>query len=262
MARVTEKYASDPIEQAKAQALAEYSAKKTSSVPTEIVDLPSEGRFYPKDHPLRSGKIEMRYMTAYDEDILTNASYIRNGVAIDRLLTELIVTPGVKFGDILNCDKDAMIIAARILSYGKTYDAIVTTPSDKQLKVTIDLSTLDLKTSLIEANDNGVCTFKNDRYQVDFKFLTIEQQDRVRNSDKPLFEFLIESIVSLNGETSKEKIKEHLQYNMLVSDSKELRSFIISNLPTIDLTSEFEDEHGGVFRRGFPIGSDFFYPEY
>ena len=68
--------------------------------------------------------------------------------------------------------------------------------------------------------------------------------------------------MSLNGETSKEKIKEHLQYNMLVSDSKELRSFITSNLPTIDLTSEFEDEDGGVFRRGFPIGSDFFYPEY
>jgi hypothetical protein len=86
MARVTEKYAPDPIEQAKAQALAEYSAKKISSVPTEIVDLPSEGRFYPKDHPLRNGKIEMRYMTAYDEDILTNASYIRNKVAIDRLL--------------------------------------------------------------------------------------------------------------------------------------------------------------------------------
>jgi hypothetical protein len=261
MARVTEKYASDPIEQAKAQALAEYSAKKTSSVPTEIVDLPSEGRFYPKDHPLRSGKIEMRYMTAYDEDILTNASYIRNGVAIDRLLDELIVTPGVKFGDILNCDKDAMIIAARILSYGKDYDALITTPSDKQLKVTIDLSKLDLKTTLLESNANGVCSYTDDQYKIQFKFLTIQEQSNVMKSEKPMFEFLVNSIVSLNDETNREKIKEYLQYNMLAMHSKKIRKYITDNLPSIDLTYEFEDEDGGVFRRGFPIGSNFFYPE-
>jgi len=260
MARVTEKY-NDPIELAKAQAIADYTTKKTSSVPTEIVDLPSEGKFYPKDHPLRSGKIEMRYMTAYDEDILTNTSYIRNGVAINKLLEELIVTPGVKFDDILNCDKDSMIIAARILSYGKEYQANVITPSEKEMQVSIDLTKLDLKTSLLEADANGLSTFKNDQYDIQFKFLTIHEQAKVVTSDKPLFQFLVQSIVSLNGETNQEKIKEHLQYNMLALHSKQIRKYITDNLPAIDLTYEFEDEDGGVFRRGFPIGSDFFYPE-
>jgi len=260
MARVTEKY-NDPIEQAKAQALSEYSAKKTSSVPTEIVDLPSEGRFYPNNHPLRSGKIEMRYMTAYDEDILTNASYIRNGVAINKLLAELIVTPGVKFDDILNCDKDAMIIAARILSYGKMYDAKITTPSDKEMQFSIDLTKLDLKKSLIEADANGLCTYKDDQYEIRFKFLTIQEQSKVVTSDKPLFQFLKQSIVSLNGETNQSAITEYLQYNMLAIHSKKIRKYITDNLPAIDLTYEFEDEDGGVFRRGFPVGSDFFYPE-
>jgi hypothetical protein len=261
MARVTEKYASDPIAQAKAQALAEYSAKKTSSVPTEIVDLPSEGRFYPKDHPLRSGKIEMRYMTAYDEDILTNASYIRNGVAIDKLLQELNVTPGVKFEDILNCDKDAMIIAARILSYGKMYKAKITTPSEKEIEFSIDLTKLDLKKSLLQADANGLCTYKDDQYEIQFKFLTIQEQAKIMTTDKPLFQFLIESIISLNGEMNREKIKEYLQYNMLAVHSKKIRKYITDNLPAMDLKYEFEDEDGGVFRRGFPVGSDFFYPE-
>ena len=261
MARVTEKY-TDPIELAKAQAIADYTTKKTSLVPTEIVDLPSEGKFYPQNHPLRSGKIEMRYMTAYDEDILTNASYIRNGIAIDKLLEALIITPEVDYGEILNCDKDALVVAARILSYGKNYDAIVTTPNQKPLKVVIDLSKISLINSLIGSDADGTCTFKDNVREIKFRFLTINQQNSVRNSEKPLFQFLIESIVSINGESNKEKITEYLQYNMLVSDSKALRMYIVNNLPTLDLESEFEDEDGGIFKSVFQVGPNFFYPEY
>jgi len=200
-------------------------------------------------------------MTAYDEDILTNASYIRNGVAINKLLSELIVTPGVKFDDILNCDKDAMIIAARILSYGKMYDAKITTPSDKEIQFSIDLTKLDLQKSIIQADADGLCTYKDDDYDIRFRFLTIHEQSRVVTSDKPLFEFLKQSIVSLNGETSRQAITEYLQYNMLAMHSKKIRKYITDNLPAIDLTYEFEDEDGGVFRRRFPVGPDFFYPE-
>ena len=261
--KVTDKY-NDPIESAKAQAIAQYSAKKTSSVPTEIVDLPSEGRFYPKGHPLRSGKIEMRYMTAYDEDILTNASYIRNGVVIDRLLQELITTSNISYDDILNCDRDALIIAARILSYGKIYDVSITSPNDSKLslKRSIDLSKLDLKKSLLPADENGLCEYKSDKYIIKFKFLTIKEQQVVMSSTKPLFEFLIQSIVSINGETNIEKNKEYLQYNMLAIDSKIVRKYITDNMPTMDLICTFEDEVGGVFTAGFQAGSDFFYPEF
>ena len=92
-----------------------------SKYPTEIVDLPSEGWFYPKDHPLASGQIEMRYMSARDEDILTSANLIKKGVVLDKLLRGLIVTP-CNYDDILTGDKNAIMIAARILGYGKDYE--------------------------------------------------------------------------------------------------------------------------------------------
>lgn len=256
--KVTDKY-NDPIEAAKAQAIAQYSAKKTSSVPTEIVDLPSEGRFYPKGHPLRSGKIEMRYMTAYDEDILSNMSYIRNGIVIDKLLESLIVTPGVSYDDILNCDKDTLLLSARILSYGKTYDVSVKSPSGKELKRSVDLTKLELTTSKLSTDENGIISYETDSVNAKVRLLTIKQQNEVQVSTKPLFEFLVQSIVEINGNTSKEQIKEYLQYNLLARDSKQLRKYIVDNLPSHASSYEFEDEDGGVFTAGFQIGPDFFY---
>ncbi len=64
-----------------------------SLFPTEEVTLPSKGLIYPKDNPLAKGVLEMKYMTAREEDILTNDSYIKNGTVIDKLLQSLIITP-------------------------------------------------------------------------------------------------------------------------------------------------------------------------
>ena len=91
------------------------------SLPTETVDLPSKGLLYPEDSPLSSGKVEMKYMTAKEEDILTNQNYIKNGTVIDKLLQSLIVSKDIKVNDLLIGDKNAIMIAARILSYGKDY---------------------------------------------------------------------------------------------------------------------------------------------
>ena len=102
-------------------------AQHTTS--TELVDLPSEGRFYPKDHPLHNkDSVEIRYMTARDEDILTSPSLLRKGVAIDRFMESIIVTPGVEVGDLLVGDKSAIMIAARITGYGPDYSANVVCP--------------------------------------------------------------------------------------------------------------------------------------
>ena len=258
MARVTEKY-NDPIELAKAQAIADYTTKKTSLVPTEIVDLPSEGRFYPKDHPLRSGKIEMRYMTAYDEDILTNASYIRNGVAIDKLLETLIVDDTINYDSILQCDKDALILAARMLSYGKMYDVIIT-KDDKEYNHSIDLTQFDFKKCDLHPDENGYLEYEINSVKFVFKFLSVKENDQLKDSEHPKFDFLLNSIVKINDISSKEAIREYVQYSLLARDSKQLRDHITNNMPSIDLTIELEDEDGGVFTSGFPIRSDFFYP--
>jgi len=90
--------------------------------PSEIVELPSKGLLYSEDSPLSSGKIEMKYMTAKEEDILTNQNYIERGVVIDKLLQALIVDKEVKYNDLLIGDKNALLVAARVLGYGKDYE--------------------------------------------------------------------------------------------------------------------------------------------
>ena len=90
--------------------------------PTEIVELPSQGKLYSKESPLSTGKVSLRYMTAADEDTLTNQSYIEKGVVVDKLLQSLIVDKSINYGDLLVGDKNALLIAARILGYGSKYE--------------------------------------------------------------------------------------------------------------------------------------------
>ena len=90
------------------------------TTPTEIVDLPSKGLVYPESNPLSTGKVEMKYMTAREEDILTNQNYISKGTVLDELIKSLIVSD-VKYEDMIVGDKNALLVAARILGYGKDY---------------------------------------------------------------------------------------------------------------------------------------------
>ena len=90
--------------------------------PTEVVDLPSKGYFYVDGHPLSSGKVEVKYMTAKEEDILTSQNLIQQGTVIDVLLQSLIVDKTINVNELLIGDKNAIMIAARILGYGKDYE--------------------------------------------------------------------------------------------------------------------------------------------
>lgn len=96
--------------------------EQAQKFPSEVVDLPSKGKLYPKDSLLASGTIEMKYMTAKEEDILTNQNFIQRGVVIDKLLQALIVDKKINYNELLVGDKNALLIAARILGYGKDYE--------------------------------------------------------------------------------------------------------------------------------------------
>ena len=114
--------------------------------PTEEVTLPSKGLLYPEESPLRSGKISLKYMTAREEDILTNVNLIKNGTVLDKLLKSLIVTPNVNYDDLLVGDKNAILIAARVLGYGPEYDIQLKHPETGiESKATIDLTTIEYK---------------------------------------------------------------------------------------------------------------------
>ena len=103
--------------------------------PTEVIDLPSQGKVYSKDSPLADGKVELKYMTTREEDILMSDNLIKKGVVIDKLLDSLIVTKGVKQQDLILGDKNAVLIASRILAYGPEYNVEVTNPNDVEQKI-------------------------------------------------------------------------------------------------------------------------------
>ena len=128
-------------------------AENQYGFPTEVLSLPSQGLLYPEDSPLRSGTIDVKYMTAKEEDILTSTNLIQQGKVIDRLLESVIADPKIKASDLLIGDKNALLLGTRILGYGKDYEVTITDPdTQQQVQQVIDLTTIqhkDIDLSLI-----------------------------------------------------------------------------------------------------------------
>jgi hypothetical protein len=241
----------------------DYEASQRSMLPSEIVNLPSKGYLYPQSSPLRTGQIEMRYMTAYDEDILTNASYIKEGVVLDKLLDSLIVTPGVTIADVAQVDRDALLIQARILSYGAEYPVIVTDPKTKNsLNKTIDLTQLTHKPFDLESDDNGEFTYQvkllSETYELKFAFLSIEQTKKI-SENNTISDLLKNMIRQVNDSRDLQDIESFIRYKFLAREAKQFRTYVFDNMPGVNLDYEFEGEDGGTFTAGFQIGSDFFW---
>jgi len=233
----------------------QYEQEKRNTIPSEVITLLSRGMVYPKNHPLRSGTIEMRYMTAYDEDILTNPSYYEQGVVLDKLLEALIVTP-IDYSTVSRIDKNGLIIAARILSYGKDYPVVVRDPKTKnELNRVVDLSKLNTGEFNLQSDDNGEFDYTlTDGTQLKFKFLSTGDETDLKTS-----EFLERSIMQINESRSPDEIREFIRYKFFAKESRQFRDYIAKNMPDLLLRYEFEGEDGSTFISGFPIGTDFFW---
>lgn len=236
--------------------------------PTEEVTLPSKGLLYPEDSPLSSGKIEMKYMTAKEEDILTNTNYIQDGSVIDRILKSLIVTK-VDFNDILIGDKNAILVAARILGYGKDYEV-----EYNGTRHIIDLSKLnnrELDESLYEKGKNEFkYTLPKSNIELTFKLLTNGDEIKIeehlkglkkisKNSSAELTTRLKHTITAVNGDSDVSTINNFVDNYFLAVDSRAFRKHVADLQPDIDLTFYPEDgPEGGV---AIPIGITFFWPD-
>ena len=230
-----------------------YDKTKKSTLPTEIVTLASGGKVYPKSHPLSSGKVEMRYMTAYDEDILTNASYISEGVVLDKLLEALIISD-IDIKDIATVDKDGLIIHARIVSYGKMYPVTVTDPkTNNVLKRDVDLSKMKSFDFKLTPDENGEFDYEiNKDFKLKFRYATTESKGTVS-------ELLLKSITQINESRKSEDIEQFIKYKFLASDSRKFRTYIAENAPGMNYEYEFEGEDGGTFIARFQPGTDLFW---
>ena len=238
--------------------------------PTEEVTLPSKGLLYPEGSPLRKGVIEMKYMTAKEEDILTNQNYIANGTVIDKLIKSLIVSK-VDYNDLLIGDKNALLIAARILGYGKDYSF-----QYKGETVKIDLTKIEdkvLDESLFEEGKNEFpFTLPTSKKEITFKFLTHEDEQKLSNELKGLAKINKESsselstrmkyiITSIEGDYDNKNIRKFVDTQLLARDSRELRNYIKKIQPSIDLSYDYEDARGNITTIDIPVGVNFFWPD-
>ena len=249
MAKHTDRYTNENLINL---ATDKYEKTKRSTLPTEIVELTSQGKIYPKSHPLRSGKVEMRYMTAYDEDILTNQTYMNEGIVFDKLLESLIVTD-VSVQDIAPVDKDKLIIYARIVSYGKEYKVNVINPNtNKQIDTEVDLTKIKSIPFELESDDNGEFDYKiNDEYTLKYSY--------IETNTESVSKFLSGIITQVNDSRKKEDIDQFIKYNFLAKDSKIFREHFNSNSPKLDYNYEFEGEDGGTFMAMFQLGPNLFW---
>ena len=241
--------------------------------PTEVIDLPSQGKVYPKDSPLAEGKIELKYMTTREEDILMSQNLIKKGVVIDKLLDSLIVTKGVKQTDLILGDKNAVLVAARILAYGPEYNVEVTNPNDLDQKVqhTFDLSKCpfkELPKDVDYTNNSFDYTTEIGKNKLKLKLLTgadetlIEKeltQSKKYGYDSDISTRLRYIVTEVDGDSKPETITSFTQ-NMLARDSVALRNYIKEISPDIDMTSEIEIG-GETVSVSIPLTVEFFWPQ-
>ena len=237
------------------------------SFPTEVVDLPSKGLVYPETSPLSSGKVEMKYMTAKEEDILSNQAYIQKGTVLDKLLESLVVTKGVNVKDLIVGDKNALFVAARVLGYGKDYSF-----NYAGEEMTIDLSLVENKpfdeTQITKGINEFSYTLPHSSNKITYKILTgndetnidkeIEGLKKINKDFSPeLSTRLKYMITSVEGNRDTKSIREFVDNYLLARDSRSLREHIKTTQPDVDLM--FTTDSGSEV--AIPIGINFFWPD-
>ena len=241
------------------------------TLPTEQVELPSKGLLYPKDSPLAEGKIEMKYMTAKEEDILTNQNYIQKGIVVDKLLESLIVSK-VNFNDILIGDKDALLIASRILGYGKDYEF-----NYAGEKINVDLTKLtnkELDEKLVKDRKNEF-TYKlpNTDNTITFKLMTQQDEKNIQreleglkkvspSNSAELSTRMKYMIISINENNERPVVREFVDKAFLAKDARAFREYYASIVPGINTTISHEFEDGVEEDLTIPINANFLWPDF
>jgi len=246
-------------------------------VPSEFVDLPTKGKFYSKDHPWHDKEsVEIKYMTAKETDILTSQQLLKKGIAVDRMLQNLVVDKEVRVSELFTGDKNALLMAARISGFGRSYDASVTcrncnTTSEKSF----DLGELNIREAPEDVNygSNGTffITLPQTKIKAECRLLTgVDEKKLSEKGDKKKKLKLPEStltdqlklvIVSLNGVTDRSAVEEFVDV-MPAQDSNHLRNEYDKMRPDIDLSYEFDCEGCDTLNIiNIPFSVNFFWPE-
>jgi len=252
-------------------------------VPTEFVALPSEGRYYPPQHPLHGETtIEIRQMTAKEEDMLTSKTLLKKGVALDRVIQSLIVERTINAESLLVGDRNAIIIAMRVSGYGREYQTSITCPhcgATQQNAYDLNDATvytgevpLDME---IQDNQNGTfdVVLPRSGATVTMRLLTGHDENRISKSSnnrkkakQELYEQAVTTqlshlVLAVNGDDSV-SARRYLVENIPSLDSRYLRNAYRVVAPNVELNYDFQcDECGHEQLLEVPLSANFFWPD-
>ncbi len=252
--------------------------EKQYDFPTEVLDLPSEGKVYPKDNPLSSGRITIKLMTAKEEDILSSTNLIKKGIVLDKLFESVVVEPGVNPNDIFIGDKNAILMATRILGYGADYQIEMTDKfSSEKQAVTIDLGkvqTKDFDESILNPKNRYSFKLPTMGTQLIFKLLThgdeqeitreVQALEKLNKNSGASFDVttrLKYMIVSVDGNEDRGFVNRWITNSFLAKDTKAFGAYVKELSPDLDLKFNFTSELSGETEAlDIPFGINFFYP--
>lgn len=246
--------------------------------PTEFVELPSKGVLYHPEHPLHNKEtLEIKFMTAKEEDILTSKALLRKGIAIDRMLQNLILDKSIKLEEMLVGDKNAIMVASRISAYGPDYEVSVVCPAcEERQKFSFDLSSLENKECKhpselgIKITQKG--TFKTvlpkSQVELEFRLLTSGDESKIaqdlikkKEGDDNSTKQLKMLVVSVAGHIDP-TVKRDFIDSMPAADARHVRLAIRQLTPDIDMSQEFVCEScGHAEEMAVPLTQEFFWPQ-
>jgi hypothetical protein len=244
--------------------------------PTEIISLPSQGKCYSEDNPLSKGTLEIKYMTAREEEILASQSLVKKGVVIDKLFESIIVEKDVNIDDIILGDKNAILLATRVLGYGPEYKIEMTDSLGEPQEVIVDLGavqTKEIDVELLSSENRYEFTTPFGKNKLEFKILTHGDEKKIDADIKALqrlnkgsvsaelttrYRFMI---LSVDGNSDTQSITSFINNKFITRDTKAFREYIAKITPDINMEFDFEDEQTGETEvRSIPMGVGFFWP--
>jgi rubredoxin len=262
----------------------EYAARPQTDVPqqrekypSDTVPLATKGWFYPEGHPLSSGDIELKQVTAREEDILANQELIKKGKVLDKLMEAIIVNKSIRIEEILVPDQNSIFIAIRRLAYGDEYNVEVTCPScNKKEKATFDLSNVKYKEINFEQFPKGQNNFSftlPSGINVTYKLLNKQDEDAIETELNQLKKIskdgsndvttrLKHVLTSIDGNTDRSAIRKFIDEKLTAKDSLALRRHMKETNPNIDVSFDFTCPSCGLERKlDMPLGASFLWPD-
>lgn len=241
---------------------------------TEIVALPSEGKGYPETNPLSSGQIELKYMTAREEEILSTQSLIKKGVVLDKLFEAIIVDKKINPDDILLGDKNAIMLATRVLGYGPEYKIEIVNDNGDKEEISVDLGKVQTKDiDVNKLNPQNRYSFKTSLgNELVFKLLTHGDEKKIDADVKAMQRLSKDGgselttryrymILSVDGKEDTKSITDFINNRFLSKDTKAFREHLKELQPDIKMEFDYENpETGETEVRPIPMGVGFFWP--